>query len=68
MRVTNYSHVIRSTLEIATVPSCLLGISLRRWKGRILLGRVLCCFLRRLRRSRRSLSREVVSRVLKYTE
>ena len=67
MRVTNYSHVIRSTLEIATVPSCLLEITLRRWKGRILLSRFLCCFLRRSRPLRRSLSREVVSRVLKYT-
>ena len=68
MRVTNYSHVIRSTLEIATVSSCLLGISLRRWRGRFLLSRVLRCFLRRSRPSSRSLSRGVVSRVLKYTE
>ena len=67
MRVTIYSHVIRSTLEIATVPSCLLEIILRRWKGRILLGRVLRCFLRCSGRSRRSLSCEVMSRVLKYT-
>ena len=67
MRVTNYSHVIRSTLEIATVPSCLLEIGLHRWKGRFLLCRVLRCFLRCSGRLRRLLSREVVSRVLKCT-
>ena len=68
MRVTNYSHVIRSTLEIATVPSCMLEINLRYWKGRCLRGRVRRCSRRRSIRWRRSLGREVVSRVLRCTE